>query len=182
VARQWFGFEGSAQVEDGRRMLRRSAARWDVIVVDAYLSGNPPSHLFTQEAFRSYRDHLEVGGMVLLNVIGNDRDPAQAPALQAVLSTAASVFRTAEAWPDPGQSEEAPTRNYYVVATDGVRRSPGPDLSAVPLAFRRGDPILPWEGRLLLDNGRSLESLITATAGHVRRRSASQLPLRIRVD
>ena len=182
VAKRWFGFEGTVHVEDGRRLLRRSTARWDVIVVDAYLSGSPPSHLFTQEAFRSYRDHLEEGGLVLLNVIGNDRDPAQAPALHAVLSTAATVFQTAEAWPDPGQADGAATRNYYVVATHGSRRPGGFPTAAVPRAFREGEPIVAQHGLVLLDNGRSLETLIVATAGHVRRLTSARLPLTIRVD
>jgi spermidine synthase len=181
VAQTWFGFEGQVHIEDGRRFLRRSDQRWDVIIVDAYLSGSPPSHLFTKEAFESYRAHLTEDGLVLLNVIGNDQDPAQAPALRAVLATAATLFDTVEAWPDPGQSEQGPTRNHYVVATDLSRRPSVSDVR-VPLAFRKGQPILAQDGRLLTDNGRSLDTLILATARHVRRQTSADLPLSIRVD
>jgi predicted membrane-bound spermidine synthase len=168
VAREWFDFDGPVVVEDGRRMLRLSDDKWDVLIVDAYLSGNPPSHLFTVEAFEDYQRHLEPGGLVILNVVGNPDDPRQRPALDAVLATANAVFETAEAWPDRGQSADYPIRNIYVVATD--------------VAGDRDAPISAGTGSILSDAGQSIQPLLAVTARHVRLHGAKYLPIEIRVD
>lgn len=61
-------------VEDGRVFLSRSKDRYDLIVVDAYLSSayGPyiPFHLITREFFEEAREHLTVGGVLSYNVVG----------------------------------------------------------------------------------------------------------------
>jgi len=61
-------------VEDGRVFLSRSKDRYDLIVVDAYLSSayGPyiPFHLITLEFFEEVRNHLTVGGVMSYNVVG----------------------------------------------------------------------------------------------------------------
>lgn len=166
AARERFGFAGEVVVGDGRRVLARDPERYDAVLVDAFLSGSPPWQLYTAEAFAAYRDHLAPGGVVVLNLIGSDRDPEQKPAIDAVLATARSVFATAEAWPDPGQDAAFPTRNVYVVATD------------LP---SRGAPWPAGDGLVLTDAHARLDALTRVTARHVRARGAAYLPAAIRV-
>jgi spermidine synthase len=78
AARDYFHFADSerqkVQVEDGRVFLRRSQARYDLIVLDAYVQGRYgagiPQHLATKEFFEIVRNHLTTNGLVAYNVIG----------------------------------------------------------------------------------------------------------------
>ena len=80
VAKNYFGFRESERqqvsVADGRMYLRRSQARYDLIILDAYVQGrygsSIPQHLATKEFFELARDHLnKTNGIVAYNVIGN---------------------------------------------------------------------------------------------------------------
>ena len=55
-------------------MVRRSSARYDLIILDAYISGrygsSIPQHLATKEFFELARDHLTTNGVIAYNVIG----------------------------------------------------------------------------------------------------------------
>jgi spermidine synthase len=78
VARNYFSFKDSdaqkVRVEDGRVWLRRSTAKQDLIILDAYVAGRYgsaiPQHLATKEFFELVRDHLNTNGIVAYNVIG----------------------------------------------------------------------------------------------------------------
>jgi spermidine synthase len=78
VAKDYFKFKESERqkvhVADGRVFLRRSRARYDLIILDAYLGGrygsSIPQHLATKEFFELVRDHLTTNGVVAYNVIG----------------------------------------------------------------------------------------------------------------
>lgn len=105
---------------DGRRTLRRTKGKWDLIVGDAYRGlRNIPSHLVTREFFEEVRARLAPGGAMLLNLISKRSGPG------GVLY--ASVYRTmADVFPD-----------IWVFSTD-------PNLPAIPqnllfLAFRDRD-------------------------------------------
>ena len=78
IARDYFHFQESnlqkVRIEDGRIALRRSAARWDLIILDAYIreryDSSIPQHLATKEFFQLVRDHLNTNGAVAYNIIG----------------------------------------------------------------------------------------------------------------
>jgi spermidine synthase len=78
VAKDYFNFKESGRqkvhVEDGRVFLRRSTARFDLILLDAYLGGrygsSIPQHLATKEFFQLVREHLTTNGVAAYNVIG----------------------------------------------------------------------------------------------------------------
>ncbi len=82
IARNYFGFEESerqrAFVEDGRLFLRHSTARYDLIILDAYVQGrygsSIPQHLATREFFELARNHLTTNGIFADNVIGTLND------------------------------------------------------------------------------------------------------------
>jgi spermidine synthase len=78
VAKDYFHFKESARqkvhVSDGRVFLRRDLAKYDEIILDAYVQGRYggciPQHLATKEFFELVRDHLTTNGVVAYNVIG----------------------------------------------------------------------------------------------------------------
>jgi len=79
VAKDYFNFKESERqkvhLEDGRMFLRRSSAKYDLIILDAYVQGRYgsclPQHLATKEFFQIARDHLSTNGIVAYNVIGS---------------------------------------------------------------------------------------------------------------
>jgi spermidine synthase len=79
VAQEFFNVRESEnhkfEISDGRVFLRRSSARYDVILLDAYVSdrygSSIPQHLATKEFFELARDHLMTNGVVAYNVIGS---------------------------------------------------------------------------------------------------------------
>jgi len=99
VARAYFGYEESERqkihVEDGRLFLRRSTARYDLLVLDAYVQGrygaSIPQHLATKEFFELARDHLSTNGILAYNVIGT-LTSWRAEIVGALYRTLKSVF------------------------------------------------------------------------------------------
>ena len=78
--------------EDGRRYLRRSSGRWDLIVGDAYRGLRTiPSHLITREFFVEIRERLAARGAFFMNLIAFRAGPA-APLYAAVYRTMTAVF------------------------------------------------------------------------------------------
>jgi spermidine synthase len=99
VARNYFQYQESDRqkihTEDGRVFLRRSTGRYDLIILDAYVSGrygsSIPQHLATREFFELVRDHLSTNGIVAYNVIGTLSD-WHADIVGALYRTLKSVF------------------------------------------------------------------------------------------
>jgi spermidine synthase len=95
VAQKYFGVVPSDRmrihVMDGRLFLKRSAEKWDLILIDTYTTNRYgdtiPPHLVTQEFFREAAGHLNDGGILHFHyALGGRR---LFPALQ---KTMASVF------------------------------------------------------------------------------------------
>jgi len=86
VGKQLFDLHGPnlhLHTADARPFLRASKRRWDAIFVDAYRQPYVPFYLATREFFQEVRDHLNPGGVVLVN-IGH---PSESHALETVLSS-----------------------------------------------------------------------------------------------
>jgi spermidine synthase len=187
AAREYFGYTGDAEVDDGRRFLQRSNHRWDVIFVDAFLGGSPPWQLYTREAFASYREHLEPGGVVVLNLVGSHLDPDQLPALASVAATARTVFPTVDVYPDPWEPDDSPTRNIYLAVSGRPRLKPlkagspaQSDTLVEALARSRPTKIAP--GRVLTDDSAPLEPLVRRTTDILRSRAREYLPLSLLIE
>lgn len=129
VARQFFDFKESdrqkVQVSDGRVFLRRSTARRDLIILDAYVQGRYgsaiPQHLATKEFFELVRDRLTTNGIVAYNVIGS-LNSWHAEIVGAIYHTLKAVFP--QAYVFPAQS----SRNIVLLAT---RATIKPDIHAL---------------------------------------------------
>lgn len=129
VAKQYFSFRESERqrvfVEDGRMFLRRSQAKYDLIILDAYVQGrygsSIPQHLATREFFTILRDHLTTNGVVAYNVIGTLAG-WRADIVGAIYRTLESVFPQVYCFPAKS------SQNIVLVAT---RASVKADLPAL---------------------------------------------------
>jgi spermidine synthase len=119
TARDYFKFKESekqkAFVSDGRVFLRRSTARYDLIILDAYVGGRYgsgiPQHLATREFFELVRDHLTTNGVVAYNVIGTISD-WHADIVGAIYRTLKTVFPQVYLFPAKS------SRNVVLLATN----------------------------------------------------------------
>ena len=99
VAEEFFGVVEDPRlkivVEDGRVFLNWTNRRYDLIAVDAYHSNayGPyiPFHLVTREFFERARDRLNVGGILVYNVVGTVRGP-DSTAVRSIYKTMSAVF------------------------------------------------------------------------------------------
>ena len=79
VAKKFFFFEPTSNMKitvmDGRRFLRSSRDKYDIIFLDAYDDMSIPFHLTTKEFFEIVKQRLTTKGLVASNVWGprNDR-------------------------------------------------------------------------------------------------------------
>ncbi len=109
----------TVHIQDGRLWLRRSADRYDLIVLDAYLIDTIPFHLATHEFYTEAAARLAPGGAVAANVIGALRGP-QSRLFRAIDKTFASVFPAVYVFPVGGDAGES-LQNIIVVGTAGPR-------------------------------------------------------------
>ena len=92
VGRDWFDMNEpnlNVIIEDGRYVLRTSDKTYDLIGVDAYKQPYIPFQLTTREFFQEVYDHLEPGGVAVINVGRTDTDYRL---VEAVSSTMRDVF------------------------------------------------------------------------------------------
>jgi spermidine synthase len=71
IGRRWFGMNNPRLRvfnEDARPFMRRTSARYDAIVIDAYRQPYIPFYLTTREFFQLCRERLAPGGVVMVNI------------------------------------------------------------------------------------------------------------------
>ncbi len=70
LSKEWFDAPEAAQViaYDGRAYLDAVTDRYDVIMVDAYQDITIPFQMSSVEFFQKVRDHLEEGGVIVVNL------------------------------------------------------------------------------------------------------------------
>lgn len=70
-----FGFQPSEKmpihVMDGRQFVADSQGQYDVVLLDAYGSGDAPYHLTTVEFYREVQARLAPGGVVMANMVAD---------------------------------------------------------------------------------------------------------------
>jgi len=89
-------------VADGRAFLEGAgAARWDVIILDAYGNASPPPALTTAEFLGAVRDHLAPGGVAVANVWVRRYNPLY----DRMVATYASVFGAVQGVEVPAGSD-----------------------------------------------------------------------------
>ncbi len=112
-------------VQDGRLFLRRSAQRYDLIILDAYFAESIPFHLTTKEFLLLVRSRLAPGGAVVSNIIGS-LEGQRSKLFRAMYRTFGEVFPGLYPFPTAFRPYRDPEgiRNIILIATDarGVPR------------------------------------------------------------
>jgi predicted membrane-bound spermidine synthase len=122
VGRVYFGMDMpnlNVFVQDGRWGLEHSAARYDLICVDAYRPPYIPPHLTTREFFQIAADHLAVDGVLAINV---GRAPGDRSLIDGLATTIRTIFPSVYVMDIPG------TFNSLLYAT--LQPTQAGDLSA----------------------------------------------------
>lgn len=88
LAAEYFDLAAEMTVGDGRAFLVRDQRRYDAIIIDAFLGGTAPEHLYTKESFELIYEHLNPEGVLVVRLVGHPEHPAT----QAVARTLQAVF------------------------------------------------------------------------------------------
>ncbi len=88
LAVEYFGLPAEVTVADGRAFLARQQRQFDTIILDAFVGGAAPDHLFTKEAFEQMVEHLNPDGLLAIRLIGHPEHRA----VRAVARTVEEVF------------------------------------------------------------------------------------------
>ncbi len=88
LAEKYFDLAAEIKIADGRDFLLRDKQKYDTIIIDAFIGGTVPEHLYTRESFKLVEEHLKPGGVFVVRLIGHPEHPA----IQAVARTITDVF------------------------------------------------------------------------------------------
>jgi spermidine synthase len=106
---------------DGRMFLRRSADRYDCVVLDAFtIGGRIPFHLVTQEFFQVCSERMADDGVLVIN-LNSALEGRLSEIFQSVHRTVASVFPTVYVFAEH-QFAPAESRNVILVGSKSERR------------------------------------------------------------
>lgn len=89
VGRRWFDMNEPnlrVSIEDGRYFMRTTTSTYDVIAIDAYHQPYIPFQLTTTEFFTDVADHLEPGGVAVVNAGRTETDFRLVDAISATMS------------------------------------------------------------------------------------------------
>src|SRR5436190_1912648 len=116
-------------VADARYWLDTQAAKYDVIVMDAYRQPYIPFHLTTREFFSEVRDHLTPGGVAVVNA---GRTASDYRLVDALASTMAAVYANVFLVDVPALSNTLVYGSTEPVTVDDVEHNVG--LISEPVA------------------------------------------------
>ena len=88
LAVKYFSIAAKVTVTDGRRFLLQEKRTYDVIILDAFIGGSVPEHLYTIEAFELTKARLNPGGILAVHLIGYPKHAA----IEAVTGTTKATF------------------------------------------------------------------------------------------
>ncbi len=151
VAKRFFDVKEDARqrifVSDGRVFVRRSDAKYDVIILDAYFAEGIPFHLATKEFLELARDHLTPGGIVVSNIIGA-LDGPQSKLYRALHKTYGSVFAGLYPFPVAFGLARNPTemRTIILIATGKAGMKADEVLAAAKRLRAERKVTLPLDG------------------------------------
>ncbi|WP_172195875.1 spermidine synthase [Saccharibacillus qingshengii] len=112
LSRLYFGYDGQAEVGDGRDLLSREPdGLLDYVVLDAFTEKGVPWHLFTRECFQTAADKLDEHGAILINMFGRGRRDVHT---EAVWATLADVFPHRRGFALPQEDPRDPMNRILV--------------------------------------------------------------------
>ncbi len=180
VARKHFflneGPDVKIHVNDGRRFVKNTDQKWDIIVLDAYTSGGRiPFHLVTKEFFELVKSRLNPGGLVVSNII-SPHDGKEAGLYRAIYKTFLdSGFGNVYTFPkflskeefaqlterQVSRYEKTWAINIILVATQDSKRLQKPEIirTAARLLSRDEHPVKVRDFRRHVGNMKAMENL-----------------------
>jgi len=96
IAKEFFNYDDSDPglntfVADGRKFIRASGKKYDIIIVDAFVGANPVPHLYTKKALEEIKDILSPMGMMIANTLGRPKGEGEMLP-RSLAKTVGSVF------------------------------------------------------------------------------------------
>lgn len=70
AAQRYFGFEGEYEISDGRRFLRRTNEKYDMIFFDVFNGYSVYPFMFSKESFELAKKRLNKNGILAMNIVG----------------------------------------------------------------------------------------------------------------
>jgi len=182
IAKQYFAQPGfdrvHAAVLDGRLFVMRSKARYDIVLLDAYLIDTIPFHLATREFWQTVQVHLSPKGVVAWNIIGALSGPRSA-LFRSMYKTLHAVFPTVYVFPVDWERDGKRPEDLRNIIVIGTMQSALPPEMIAPAAasvrVRRGvtverfetaardlypDPIVTGDVPVLSDDYAPVDTLI----------------------
>jgi len=148
VAETYFGIDPQKvriTLDDGRRFVRTTQKKYDVVVLNTFNGENFPSHLLTKNFFTEVKNILNPGGVTALNFVGYVQGPHR--------EAGASVFATLRAPHDWCKSffSEAKHKfgNIVCIAGEGPEPQEGPDPEVWNALQANAVSISGWEDAVI---------------------------------
>lgn len=164
VGREWFGMNEpnlNVMIGDGRAALLSSAAKYDVIVVDAYRQPYIPFQLATVEYYRELATHLTPRGVIAINAA---RTPTDDRLVRAISATVKQVLPTVLLLEYPNDTNTivlaSPTETSVAEFVRRLQTLRNPDLAAVAEIAARNVRVFDGSGMVMTDDKSAVENLI----------------------
>jgi spermidine synthase len=166
VGRRYFHLDDAnvkTVVSDARYWLDTHPGKYDVVVLDAYQQPYIPFHLTTREFFSGVRQHLNAGGVTVVNV---GRTPTDFRLVDAVASTMAAVYPSVFLVDVPGFSNTMvygstqPTSIVDVMHNLGLIGEPLAATIAASAMNEGGLRVSPYRDQVFTDDLAPVERLI----------------------
>ena len=98
IARNYFGFDGTVAIQDGRHFVMACKGSYDFVIQDTFAGDVLPFHLMSQEMFKSVKNILTSNGIFLVNYIGYIKGEHSA-LTWSLYGTIRSVFENIHMYP-----------------------------------------------------------------------------------
>ncbi len=122
LARKYFYWNDKADVyfDDGRHFIQNSEKKYDVIIIDIGLIF-PTWNLYTEEAFREYKEHLNENGMLVINLI-SAKEGEYSKTTKSLYNTLNSIFEDILILRNPHANSETIQNIIFLASEEQINK------------------------------------------------------------
>jgi SAM-dependent methyltransferase len=180
VAREYFGLDSRSfnlVIGDGRWFLNSTGAKYDAVLLDAFVGDGSPSHLMSREAFEAVRRVLKPEGVLVINTFVDFSSPKDYTGV-SLHKTLSAVFPSvlAQGARDANTLFVASSRSPLTILNapdyNGVHPDAVDDVRAAFAGFWEPEP---GAGILLTDDYNPVEYYDAAKRESLRRKLAMSM-------